>query len=97
MQYSASLMQYWQNFWKTNTQQLIEFLEEKNPILKTAWVQKIFLNKPCHFNFAIKHTESTRSKIICMRGFYGPQKAFDNVSHDILQTLNLKMIVSGPI
>ena len=52
---------------------LTEFLG--NSLIQIVWVQKQFLHKPCHLNFARKHTESTRWRTICMRDFYRPRKS----------------------
>ena len=54
-------------FEKLMHSRFIVFLEEKHSLLQTVWVQKRFLNKPCHFNFARLHTESNRWWKICMR------------------------------
>ena len=47
----------------------------KNKLLQTVWVQKRFLEKSRHLNCARKHTESTRWRTICTRGFYRHRKS----------------------
>ena len=36
------------------------FLKKRNALLQIVWIQKRFPHEPCHFNFARKHTESTK-------------------------------------